>query len=308
MVFAEFAQMLYPYCGDGKYPSDLVVTLVGNIIEEADDESCSLLDKKPDYLTRIYNGTKPFPKKDATFVFGHLDKVSFEAYISDLSDDAIDGLLVELSKRSITITSKYEVAAKCADVFQEILSVCAKGTRHQVTNRAIAEDPFETLKIIDDLLASLPVPEQISPPDQHQIDEQVYLSELFAAYGDKEGILDFGEANLVQFDEYNEDMKDRRIDYFAAESVRRGVSELYSGRFSNQFEILKDETLAGVKNTARRTYPNGYECLLSVMEQATAIQVQRYILSKSPNWISNRIKMGVCHFLVNERKLKWVKR
>jgi len=83
---------------------------------------------------------------------------------------------------------------------------------------------------------------------------------------------------------------------------------LYSGRFANQFEILKDETLAGVKNTARRTYLNGYECLLSVMEQATAIQVQRYTLSKSPNWISNRIKMGVCHFLVNERKLKWVKR
>lgn len=308
MTFAEFAQMLYPFCGNGKYQSDLVVALVGNIIEDTDDEVSSLLDKGADYLARIYNGAKPFPKKDAAFVLGHLDKTKFEAYISGLSDDAIEGLRASLSCKGIAVANKYEVASKCADIFAEIMTGCASNTRLRPTNRVKVADPFEALKNVEALLATLPAPAQIAPPEQHLLEEQTYISELYAAYGDKEGVADFGEEHLPQYGEYDEDIKERRIDYFAAESIRRGVSELYSGQYANQFDVLKDETLAGVKNTARKTFPNGYERLLGVMEQAVAIQVRQYILSQSPNWISNRIKMGICHFLVNDKKLKWVKK
>jgi len=308
VIFTEFAQMLYPFCGNGKYQPDLVVALVGNIIEDTDDESCPLLDKKPDYLTRIFSGVKPFPKKDAAFVLGHLDKAKFEAYISGLSDDAIEGLRTSLSDKGIAVANKYEVAPKCADIFAEIMTDCASSTRQRPPNRVKAADPFEALKSVEAILATLPTPTQIAPPEQHLLEEQTYISELYAAYGDKEGIADFGEEHLPQYGEYDEDIKERRIDYFAAESIRRGVSELYSGQYANQFNVLEDETLAGVKNTARRTFPNGYERLLGVMEQAVAIQVRQYILSQSPNWISNRIKMGVCHFLVNDKKLRWVKK
>lgn len=308
VTFTEFAQMLYPFCGNGKYQSDLVVALVGNIIDDADDESCFLLNGKPDYLTRIYNGTKPFPRKDASFVLGHMDKSKFEEYISTLTDDAIDGIRSALSEKGIEVAKKYEVAPKCADIFAEIMNGCATAARQRVANRPKAPDPFEALKAADELLATLPAPVLLEPPEQHQADEQVYISELYAAYGDKEGIADFGETHLPHYSDYDEDIKERRIDYFAAESIRRGVSELYSGQYANQFDVLKDETLAGVKNTARKAFPNGYERLLGVMEQAVAIQVRQYILSQSPNWISNRIKMGVCHFLVNDNKLKWVKK
>lgn len=113
---------------------------------------------------------------------------------------------------------------------------------------------------------------------------------------------------MAQYDEYNEDREDRRIDYFAADSIRQGIRELYSDGYTNQFTVLKEETWAGIRNTARKSYPNGYEKMLNVMEQAAIIQVAQYTLSRSPNWISNRIKMGVCHFLVNDNILKWVKR
>lgn len=308
MTFTEFAQKLYPYCGNCKNQSDLVVTLVGNIIEETDDGSCSLLDKKPDYLSRIYNGTKPFPKRDAAFVLGHLDKSKFEAYLSELTNDAIEGIRIAFSETGIEVSSKYIVPARCADIFEDIMNACATTTRQRATTRIKAADPFEALKRAEVLLASIPAPEQLDPPEQEQAEEQGYISELYAAYGDKEGIADFGTSHLLQFSEYDEDKKERRIDYFAAESIRRGVSELYSGQYANQFEVLKDEILAGVKNTARKMFPNGYERMLSIMEQTVAIQVRQYILSQSPNWISNRIKMGVCHFLVNENKLRWVKK
>jgi hypothetical protein len=305
--------MLYPFCGNGKYQSDLVVALVGNIIEETDDGRCALLDKKPDYLTRIYNGSKPFPRKDAAFVLGHLDKGGFETYISELTDDGIEGLRTALAGRGVAVDKKYEVATKLADIFADIMNDCAsstRSTRSRATVRVKTSDPFEALKNAEALLATIPAPKQVAPPAIPLPEEQPYILEIYAAYGDREGVAAFCEEHLTLYDggAYGEDIKDRRIDDFAAESIRRGVSELYSGEYANQFDILKDETYDGVKNTARKTFPNGYERMLGVMEQAVIIEVKRYILSRSPNWISNRIKMGVCHFLVNDNKLMWVRK
>jgi hypothetical protein len=171
-----------------------------------------------------------------------------------------------------------------------------------------SKDPFQALDELEASINRLPAPIQKTPPKQILLEEQPYISELYAAYGDKEGIKDFCETHLAQYDEYNEDREDRRIDYFAADSIRQGIRELHSDGYTNQFTVLKEETWAGIKNTARKSYPNGYEKMLSVMEQAAIIQVAQYTLSRSPNWISNRIKMGVCHFLVNDNILKWVKR
>jgi hypothetical protein len=239
-----------------------------------------------------------------------LNKDKFETYISDATDDTIEELRIALAGSGVAMVNKYEVAARCADAFVDVMRECAnatRGSRQQGKGRLKSADPFTALRDAEALLASLPAPTQLEPPEQPTHEEQAYISELYAAYGDREGLAEFDETHLSQYGEYDEDIKDRRIDYFAAESIRRGVSELYSGQYANQFNVLKDETLSGVKNTARRAFPNGYERMLSVMEQAAVIEVRKYILSQSPNWISNRIKMGVCHFLVNEKKLKWVK-
>lgn len=84
--------------------------------------------------------------------------------------------------------------------------------------------------------------------------------------------------------------------------------ELGSGGLSGQFDILKGETYNGVKDTAKRIHPNGYERMLTVVEQAVNLSVKDYILSDSPYWISGKIKKGVCHQLVNDGRLKWVKK
>lgn len=170
------------------------------------------------------------------------------------------------------------------------------------------KDPLNSIDKLDSIINRLPAPIQQEPPKEILKEEHPYISELYAAYGEKEGIKDFCETHLDQYDEYLEDRDDRRIDYFAADSIRQGIRELNSSGYANQFTVLKEETWAGVKNTIKKSYPNGYEKMLSVMEQAAVIQVTQYTLSRSPNWISNRIKMGICHFLVNDNKIKWVKR
>lgn len=139
------------------------------------------------------------------------------------------------------------------------------------------------------------------------IEEKYYINELYKAYGDAEGISDFKNRDLESFPEYKDDLSDRRIDFYAAETIRRGIMELGRGRFANQFDVLKDETHDSVKDTERRRHFNGYERMLAVMEQAITASPSDYLLCQSPYWISGRIKKGVCHQLVNDGRLKWVK-
>ena len=77
---------------------------------------------------------------------------------------------------------------------------------------------------------------------------------------------------------------------------------------SSILNYSKEEIFDGVKDTARKSHPNGYERMLSVMEQAVKISAPNYLLSSSPYWISGKIKKGVCHYLVNDHKLRWVKK
>lgn len=86
------------------------------------------------------------------------------------------------------------------------------------------------------------------------------------------------------------------------------IIELQGADLQDQFSVLKSEMYAGVRNTAMKRYDDGFERMLNVMERAIATSVNQYILSRSPYWINNRIKQGVCHFLVNDGKLRWVKR
>ena len=128
------------------------------------------------------------------------------------------------------------------------------------------------------------------------------------AYGDAEGMNVFSANDLPSFPDYEEDLNGRRIDFYAAESIRRGVLELGSGSLTDQFDVLKSETLVGVIDTAKRTHPNGYERMLAVMEQAISTPMTNYVLSSSPYWIGGKIKKGVCHHLVNDGKLSWIRR
>lgn len=314
MTFSDYAKMLYPFYGGGKSPSDFVVALIGNITEDTDAEQCPLLDTNPDYLRRIFNGLKPVSRLSATFVLSHLDKAKFEDYITNnFSVDTLQRVATVLSETGIqTNGTDEDVAEKCAELLEKIFIDIAnrkmhtKGSFQNQMTQVTTADIDEAFNELDKLLSTLPKPPEIFPPTYIENHEHPYITELFAAYGDAECVPNFCEETLSSYAMYSNDLKDRRIDYFAAEAVRRGVREVFNGKYADQFEVLKEETLDGIKNTARRRFPNGYERLLAVMEQAVIIRVDRYFLSRSPFWINNKIKMGVCHFLVNDNRLKWV--
>lgn len=103
-------------------------------------------------------------------------------------------------------------------------------------------------------------------------------------------------------------MKQRRIEYFAAEAVRRGTRENFRNNDpDNLFTALMSETLDGVSDVHAMGYRHGFERLLSVMKHATALHFENCILGRIPDWVGPSQKKGVCHMLVNEGQIKgWV--
>ena len=306
MTFSGYALGLSPYISYGKSEHDYFTELVGNFVQDAAMDSCKLLKRKNDTKYRYITGKRLFQPKEAQYLYDYRDKSKFADWVSERMDnsDSYDNVVAWLEGCNI---SGGDPCDACADLLENVLLDIINGTP---TTRASQELDID-LQLIDDIqkkIESLPRPTVVPVPKTVTQDEQIYIDELYHAYRDAEGMNAFSLDDLASFPDYSDDFEDRRIDFYAAETIRRGVLELKAGNLIGQFDALKDETFDGVKDTARQTHPNGYERMLAVMTQAVNAPVTNYILSSSPYWISGKIKKGVCHHLVNDGKLKWVRR
>ena len=295
MTFSEYAS-----------EHEYFTELVGNFVQDAAMDSCKLMKRKPDTKYRYIKGNRTIQPKHAQYLYDHRDKNKFSNWVWERMDesDSYENVVAWLD--SISISSD-DPSTACADIFESILLDII----HSTPTTQTTQDGELDLRLIDDIqrkIKSLPRPTNVPVPKVATQDEQKYIEELFLAYGDAEGMDLFSADELSSFPDYSDDFEDRRIDFYAAETIRRGVLELKGSSLTGQFDVLKDETYNGVKDTTRRTHPNGYERLLAVMEQAVIAPVTNYILSASPYWISGRIKKGICHHLVNNGKLKWTRR
>jgi len=315
MTLSTYLKMLYPFFGDrkgfgksakskdGRSKADYVVFILGAIIEEDYNSECVVLDMPENTLRKLMSGDLALSAKQAIPLNAHIDRAHFcDTLSSDVqSCDSILALSQALTSNGIVNNGTLDdVVSKCADLLIQIIAEAASVKGHRNFSDACSA--------VEEALLRMPKPVIQTPPEQHADHEQQYIRALYEAYGDAVHIDCFDESCFESYPEYKEDLQERRIDYFSAESIRCSISELQGVELQDQFNVLKDETYAGVRNTAMRHHSDGYEKMLCVMEQASVLQVSQYLLSKSPYWISNRIKQGVCHFLVKDGKLRWVKK
>ena len=315
MTLSEYLEMLFPFFGDrkgfGKTPksknrrskADYVTFMLGAIVEEEWVTECKVLDLKEGTLRKIMSGAASFSAINAIPFNNHIDKERFIEVLGEdvQSYDSMVALGKVLSDHGISNDGTMDdILAKCADMLEQIIAEAArpKGKR----------DFNDACDAVEQALRRMPRPDMQDPPAELAEHEQAYIEALYAAYGDAAKVDVFDHASLASYPEYDEDLKERRIDYFAAESIRCSIIELQGADLQDQFSVLKSEMYAGVRNTALKRYDDGFERMLSVMDQATVTPVDQYVLSRSPYWINNRIKQGVCHFLVTDGKLRWVKR
>lgn len=306
MTFSEYALGLSPFVSFGKSEHDYFTELVGNFVKDAAMDSCILLKRQPDTKYRYIKGIRTIQPKDAQYLYDYRDKDKFSTWIWERMDeaDSYDDIAGWLDAHGL---ANDDPSTACAELLESIILDIINSTPVSKTAQESAID----LKLIGDIqekIKSLPRPVNVPVPKVATQNEQTYIEELFLAYGDAEGMTTFSASDLSSFPDHSDDLDDRRIDFYAAETIRRGVLELGRGSLTDQFDVLKTETLAGVKDTAKRKHQDGYEHMLAIMEQAVIAPVTNYILSASPYWISATIKKGVCHHLVNDGKLVWVRR
>lgn len=306
MEFIDYAKGLQPYISEGKNEADYFVTIIGNFLEDSALDNCRLLNYKKDTQYRYMNGNR-ISRKDAQYVYDHRDLTKYTEWLNQkfYDSDSHEQVSIWLTKNG---KSGEYIENECQELLEEIiLSLCQNHQKQKKTSSKF-EESLILVQEIERKIASLPKPLTISVPDTITGIEMPYISQLFAAYGDAENYNGFCENTFNNFPEYKDDFDDRRIEYFSAESIKRSVAELNTQNLSNQFDILKSATFDNIIDTSRKKYSNGYDKMLSVMEQATSSPVENYILSSSPYWISGKIKKGVCHHLVNDGKLQWVKK
>lgn len=310
MTFSEYAQGLSPYCSYGKSEADFFDELIGNFLQDAVMDSCKILERKSDTKYRYVKGDRKITPKDAQYLYDHRDFNKFSDWILNRMDESESYSNVEswLFEHNI---SDDDPQNACTKLLESIFLEIARSDSKKVKTLHKLEVDLKLINEIQEKIKLLPRPVNVPVPRFATKDEQKYINELYAAYGDAEGMVSFSVDDLLSsFPEYADDLEDRRIDFYAAETIRRGVLELGSGGLSDQFDVLKNETFTGVKDTIKRkqSNSNGYECMLAVMEQAVITPVTNYVLSNSPFWISGKVKKGVCHHLVNDGKLVWVRR
>lgn len=134
--------------------------------------------------------------------------------------------------------------------------------------------------------------------------EMPYVHALVKVYGEEEGTELKSINEVDQFPRSKEHLSRQRKDYYSAEFVRRCMRDAYDLEGDDQFDILEKEIYDGVIDTHTRKYDTGRERLDEVLSQASCLSVDGCFANRDTDWIRISVKKGVCHFLVNDRKIK----
>ena len=282
MDLISYAKALQPYISESKKKAEYISVIFSNFIDDDSIGGCSFFELEPDTLSRFLQ-SRPLPKDHAQYFYEHRDLNKYADWISDCltSSDAFEHVEGWLQQNGYPGESASEELAQMLE--QIVLSICKQSSKRRSKKKEHSkyQGCLDTIARLQQELSNMPEPTDIPLPELSEDLEQPYVNELFAAYGDAENIEQFDAYSLESFPDYLDDLTDRRIDYYSAASVERSVMELNIEGKENQFDVLKREVFNGVKNTARKKYSDGYDRMLSVMEQATNIPIQDYLLRSS---------------------------
>ncbi|MBO0612789.1 ABC-three component system protein [Thiothrix fructosivorans] len=138
------------------------------------------------------------------------------------------------------------------------------------------------------------------PPSNLADNEIIYTSELLRAFSDAEGEK-LDTYSLSNNDDYKDEYESARKNFYAAEDLERFSRDWLP---DNSYQELIDECYEVISPTIKKKFENGYERYLSTTEQAS---IANYSSHPLKDYIKTQDKKGICHQLVNESRIKWVR-
>jgi hypothetical protein len=143
-------------------------------------------------------------------------------------------------------------------------------------------------------------PKVPSPPIKPATHELPYIRELFRAYSDHEKTKLTKQGDLGKRPALGKHFQLTRKSFYSAESLREFSRDHLP---DNEFGSLQDEIHDGIQEAYLRDHTSGYNRLLTTTESATRLQITDHALVVV---LQPADKRGICHQLVNDKRLIWV--
>jgi hypothetical protein len=139
------------------------------------------------------------------------------------------------------------------------------------------------------------------PPNSHRQNESNYIQQLYSAYSEHTGkALD--DFDITSYKAINEHFKRQREAFYSAESLRTYARDsVLPGTFS----ALQKEIFDGVIDTVDEDYDDGYKRVKGVLKESKSVPIDSNGLFEV---VKVNDRFGICHQLVNDHKIKWVKK
>ena len=131
-----------------------------------------------------------------------------------------------------------------------------------------------------------------------------YVDQLFEAYTEHSSEEIKSIEKLITHNELHSHFNRQRECFYWADALNQfSRDSLPTG--NTCFDDLKEEIYHGVADTCSSLHQNGYEKCVKTTQEATKLTLQSNALLDR---VQVQDKIGICHHLINENKLTWVKK
>jgi hypothetical protein len=143
-------------------------------------------------------------------------------------------------------------------------------------------------------------PDKKPPPDPDAY-EQVYVTELIAAYSQNLSLTSLDLRTLGSHGKHFSHFVRSRERFYCAETVREFAKDSLPPNFS--FDDVQKQVYDGVVDTEQQDWPCGYTRAVEVTKIAQSISITNTPLASC---LQPKSLQGICHQLVNDKRLRWV--
>lgn len=144
-------------------------------------------------------------------------------------------------------------------------------------------------------------PDPQLPPDAPDASEARYIAQLLGAYEDHLGHPCPAPSALDGEPALRGHLARQREAFYRAESLREFERDSLAD--DSAFESVKDQIERGVIDVCDADHASGYARVVAVTREARHLQPTDYVLI---GFMSGEDRVGICHHLANEDRLRWV--
>lgn len=145
MIFIEFIEKIYPYCGNGRNKASFIHDFLIEIVDEYNKE----IDKDETECGKYLNFKRKLPKKACSYLLSHIDVNNFIDFIINNSNDTSLNELCYEFREELPNATKNNIAEKLVAIFIQVIKESLKNKKTTILNN---QNGLELEKAISEII------------------------------------------------------------------------------------------------------------------------------------------------------------